>query len=55
MGVVDCEGEFLEDVLVAEGGFLEAGFGGLVVGLGVLGGEGGKGERGRGGGRTFLW
>lgn len=25
MGVVDCEGKFLEDVLVAESGFLEAG------------------------------
>ncbi len=25
VGVVDLEGEFLEDVLVAEGGFLEAG------------------------------
>lgn len=24
MGVVDLEGEFVEDVLVAEGGFLEA-------------------------------
>lgn len=26
MGVVDLEGEFEEDVLVAEGGFLEAVF-----------------------------
>lgn len=46
MGVVDLEGEFKEDVLVAEGGFLEAGEAGVGVSLvargnGLNGWEGG--------------